>query len=46
MKQNGGDDEEPEEGDLDAQAGEDDVVAQVLVFDGLGFGEDATTCFC
>ena len=40
MEQNGGDDEEPEEDDLDAQAGEHDVVAEVLVFDCGSFGED------
>lgn len=41
MKDNGGDDEEPKEGDLDAQADEDDVVAEVLVFGGGSLGEDA-----
>lgn len=45
VEENGGDDEEPEEEDLDAQPAQDDVVAEVLVFGGGSFGEDAAACF-
>lgn len=43
VEENGGDDEEAEEEDLDAEAGEDDVFTEFLVVEGFDFGEEAAT---